>query len=348
MTTVDLFQPDHPVPSEWLPKPEDELLHVPTGDPSLPWKDTWYISVRDDAINANVNMHMTVSANRSPDTRVAIGVSQGNQLVDRVLRADGINGDKVVGNGLARLEIVNLSWDSDHELRWVGALPEVEFELTLKGKHLASLWDTMFAGYYATGKVDGQHYCHAEQVVTAQGWMRWAGGPELPFSGFGWRDRGWGRRKTQLMWDTGWDLVSAILPDDSAFSFIALRSHEVPRDAPMPIAGWRSIEDSLSPCVGGLYHKDAIGYPSRLELDFLDGYRLESRQVRRTGTVALAMQEAETGPEAPGLGACMRDLWAVFADSSGREFPLMTQSGHIHKVDVFRGAEFKYARPDGG
>jgi hypothetical protein len=330
------------IPAEWLPKPEDEFLHIPRGDESLPWKDTWYISVRDDAINANINMHMTISANRSPATRVAVGIAQGNQLVDEVHRSDGTNNEQRVGNELAHLEIVNPTWDSKHELRWVGSLPEVDFDITLRGKHFASLWDTMFQGYYATGKAGGQFYCHAEQVVTAEGWLRWKGGPEMPFSGFGWRDRGWGRRKTQLMWDSGWDLTAAILPDDSVISLIALRSHEVDRDAPMPIAGWRSDAHSLAPCIGGVYHKDAIGYPRHLELEFLDGYRMSADQVRRTGTVALAMQEPEVGPDSPGLGACMRDLWAVFADAEGREFPLFTQNGHVHKVDVFRNAEFKY------
>jgi hypothetical protein len=332
------------VPAEWRPRPEDELLHVPFGDESLPWKETWYITLRDDAINANISMHMTVSANRSPATRCSVSVAQGNRSVSEVVRTEGTHNEHTVGNELARLDMVNLSWDSDHELRWRGTLSDVEFDLTLKGKHLAPLWDTMFPGYYATGKT-GQVYCHTEQVITAQGTMRWRDGAELPFSGFGWRDRGWGRRKTQLMWNTGWDLLAAVLPDDSVFSVIALRNHEIAADAPMPVAGWWSDEHSLAPCIGGTYHKDDTAYPRRFDLDFLDGRRLTGEQVRRTGTVVTSMQEAEVGPEASGVAASMRDHYAIFRDGDAREFPLFTQNGYIHKVDVFRGARFVYALP---
>jgi hypothetical protein len=156
------------VPAEWKPKPEDELLHTPFGDESFPWKETFFITLRDEAGNTNINMHMTVSANRSPNTRAAIGVAHGNNSVIQVRREDGQHSEKSIGNSLTRLEIVNLSWDSDHELRWIGELDEVSFDLTLKGQHFAPLWDTMFKGFYATGKT-GQVYCHAEQVVTATG-----------------------------------------------------------------------------------------------------------------------------------------------------------------------------------
>lgn len=332
----------HNFPAEWLPRPEDELLHVPFGEESLPWKETFFITVRDDAINANINMHMTVSANRSPNTRCAVGVTQGNNSVIQVVRSDGTHNDKQIGNELSWLEMVNLTWDSNHELRWVGKLDEVEFDLTLKGKHFATLWDTMFKGFYATGKT-GQVYCHAEQVITATGWLRWKGGKEIPFSGFGWRDRGWGRRKTQLMWNTGWDLVSAILPDDSVFSFIALRSHELPEPAPMPVAGWWTDGNTLVPMVKGEYHKEATACPKHFALDFANGHRIVGDLVKPTGRVAVAMQEAEIGPESPGVAATMQDYYALFADPQGRQFPLFTQNGYVHKVDVFRGAQFIHA-----
>jgi hypothetical protein len=331
------------IPAEWLPRPEDELLHEPFGDESFPWKETFFISVRDDEINANIVMHMTVSANRSPDTRCAIGVAQGNDSLSTVRREDGFHDDRKIGNSASHLEIVNLSWDSNHELRWVGDLPEVEFDLTLKGRHWAPLWDTMFKGYYATGKT-GMVYCHAEQVITAEGTMRWKdGGKELPFSGFGWRDRGWGRRKTQLMWNSGWDLVAAIMPDDSVFSFIALRSHELPEPAPMPVAGWYSTADTLQPLVGGAYYKEATTWPKRIELDFEDGHRIEGDLVRPTGKAAVAMQESEISPDMPNMATAMQDYYAIMRDPQGREFSMFTQNGWVHKVDVFRDAQFIHA-----
>ncbi|MGQ0632825.1 MAG: hypothetical protein ACT4P1_17555 [Sporichthyaceae bacterium] len=332
------------IPAEWKPKPTDELLHVPFGDESLPWKETFYISLYDHAANANVNMHMTVSANRTPNTRAAVGVTQGNHSVIQVCREDGAHSEKSIGNSMTRLEIVNLSWDSNHEVRWVGELDEVSFDLTLRGKHFAPLWDTMFEGFYARGSDDGasgQVYCHTEQVVVAEGTLTWkADGKIVPFNGFGWRDRGWGRRKTQLMWNTGWDLVSAVLPDDSVFSFIALRSHELPEPAPMPVSGWYSDATSLSPLVTGWYHKEATACPMAYHLEFDNGVVLDGSVVRPAGRVAVAMQEAEVGPEAPGVAATMQDYYAIFTDASGAEFPVFSQNGYIHKVDVFRGAQF--------
>ena len=329
-------------PAEWLPRPEDELLHVPFGDESLPWKETFYISVRDDASNANICMHMTVSSNRTPRTRCAVSVLQGSHSTIQVVRSEGTQNDKRIGNELSWLEMVNLSWDSNHELRWIGQLDEVEFDLTLKGQHLAPLWDTMFKGYFATCKT-GQVYCHAEQVVTATGFLRWKGGKEVPFSGFGWRDRGWGRRKTELMWNTGWDVVAGILPDSSAFSFMALRSHELPEPAPMPVAGWWTDGATLAPLVGGAYHKEATACPKHIELEFANGHRVVADVVRPTGRVAVAMQESEFGPGAAGIAATMQDYCAIFAEPNGQQFSVWSQNGYVHKVDVFRGAQFIHA-----
>ncbi len=347
MSVTDLWPAS--IPAEWKPKPEDELLHVPFGDESLPWKDTFYFSLRDVGLNANISMHMTVSANRSPNTRITVGVGQGNNATLQSRREDGLSAhtkrnDKQIGNSLTRLEVVNLSWDSNHELRWVADLDEVSFDLTVKGKHFAPLWDTMFEGYYAVGSNGGQTgqvYCHTEQIITAEGTMTWKkDGIALPFSGFGWRDRGWGRRKTQLMWNTGWDLVGAVLPDDSVFSFIALRSHELPEPAPMPVAGWYSDATSLSPLIGGYYRKEASMAPLAYKLEFANGVVLEADVVKPTGRMATSLQEAEFDLDAPTITPNMMDWYALMRDGAGKEFEIFTQCGTMHKVDVFRDAQF--------
>ncbi len=331
------------VPKEWLPKPEDEYVHVPTGDESFPWKDTFFVAAHDPSTNACVNMHLTVSANRFPDTRCAVGVSQGNRSVSRVCREDGTHDTKSVGNSLARLEFGNLTWGPDHELRWVADLEEVEFDLTLKGRHWAPLWDTMFKGYYSSGDVDGQFYSHLEQIVTLEGTLRWKDGEPQHFSGFGWRDRGWGRRKTQLMWNSGWDLMSAVLPDGSAFSVIGLRQHELPEPAPMPIAGWWTDGTTLTPLVGGQWHKEATTLPLRYDLEFANGHRIAAEFVRLNGRVQVAMQESEPGPEAPNWAVAMIDMFSTLRDADGNEFPVFSEQGFTHKVDVLRGAQFIHA-----
>ena len=333
------------IPAEWRPKPEDEMIHVPWGDESLPWKDTFFFSLRDVTLNANIAMHMTVSGNRSPNTRITMGVGQGMNSTLQTCREDGLHNEKRIGNSMMHFELVNLSWDSDHELRWVADLDDVRFDLTVKGKHFAPLWDTMFEGYYAKGEAGGtvgQVYCHTEQIIVAEGTMTWkADGIELPFNGFGWRDRGWGRRKTQLMWNTGWDLVGAVLPDDSVFSFIALRSHELPEPAPMPVAGWWSDATTLSPLVGGFYHKEATMAPLAYRLEFDNGHVIEADVVKPTGRMATSLQEAEFGvPGMPNITPNMMDWYALMRDPAGNEFEIFTQCGTMHKLDVFKGAQF--------
>ena len=333
------------IPAEWKPKPEDELLHVPRGDESLPWKETFFFTLRDPAHNTNIAMHMTVSKNRSPDTRITLGVAQGNSIALQTCREDGTHTEKQIGNSMARLEIVNLSWDSDHELRLLADTDEVSLDLTVRGQHFAPLWDTMFDGFFAKGSADGsvgQFYSHTEQIVVAEGSITWkSDGQERPFAGFGWRDRGWGRRKTQLMWNTGWDLVGGVLPDDSVFTFMALRSHEIPEPAPMPVAGWYADAASLSPLVGGYYHKEATMAPLEYRLEFENGKTIEARVVRPTGRMATALQEAEFGiPGMPNMTPNMMDWYALMRDPAGNEFEIFTQCATMHRLDVFQGAQF--------
>ncbi len=333
------------IPAEWKPKPEDELLHVPRGDESLPWKETFFFTLRDPASNTNLTMHMTVSPNRSPRTRATLGVAQGNNISLQTCREDGTHNEKTIGNSMVQLEMVNLSWDSDHELRFLADNEDVSFDLTVKGKHFAPLWDTMFDGFFAKGSADGavgQFYSHAEQVVVAEGTITWKSeGQERPFSGFGWRDRGWGRRKTQLMWNTGWDLVGAVLPDDSVFSFMALRSHEIPEPAPMPVAGWWSDATTLSPLVRGYYHKQATMAPYEYSLEFENGKVISAQVVRPTGRMATALQEPEFGiPGMPNLTVGQMDWYALMRDPAGNEFEIFTQCGTMHRLDVFQDAQF--------
>lgn len=330
------------IPPAWIPAPSDERLHTPTGDPSFPWKDTWYTSMRDEATDQTINMHMTVSENRTPPTRVGISVAQGGKVLTEVQRDEGQNTDDRAGNSLGHLEWIELREDSSHTLRWVGNLSQVSFEITITGKHYASLWDTMFPGYYATGKF-GHQYSHYEQLIAGSGWVQWKGQERVPFNGTGWRDRGWGRRKTESTFNTGIDLVGGILPDDSTFSVIALRSNEVPEGDPMPVAGWRSATNTLVPAVAGLYYKDSMAWPARLELKFLDGYEFTAKTVRRASSVAAAWHDAE--PELSGLAHNLRDYYAVMEDGEGREFTCFSNHGNIHKVDVFREGAFKYIEP---
>lgn len=326
-----------------LPDPRDELLHQPWGDTSMPWKDTWYFSLRDEESDQALNMHMTISANREPGTRVGVSISRGAQVSTQVLKSATGKDPAVVGNSLCTLQLLRPTGDSEHELRMIGELEGVcDYDITLRGQHFASYWDTMFPGFYAVGKT-GQTYSHYEQMVVAEGWICWSGGPAVPFSGVGWRDRGWGRRKTEKMFDSGWDLVGAVLPDRSVFSFIALRNHERTADSPMPVGGWRSDTGVLAPLVAGTYHKDAMAWPTRLALEFSDGFTLVATKVRDSISLPAAWHDAEVSKDGAGVAPNMRDYWAVFADEQGREFPLFTNHCYTHRVDVFRGAEFAAA-----
>jgi len=148
------------------------------------------------------------------------------------------------------------------------------------------------------------------------------------------------------MFNSGYDLIGGVLPDDSVFSLIALRSHEVAPEDPMPIAGWRADATTLVPAVGGVYHKDSMAWPSKLELEFLDGYRIDAHVVKRSASIPGAWHDAE--PAGDGVAHNIRDYWAVFEDDAGRPFTFFSNHGYLHKVDVFRDAQFKYVLPPGG
>lgn len=322
----------------WLPAPDSERLATPTGDTALPWKDTFYFSMRDEASDQTINTHMTISE-KSPSTRVGVSVAHEGRIVTEVERSDGHNTDEGVGNELAGLRFVNLSYDSDHELLWSGSLPGVSFEITVKGHHYAPLWDAMFPSFYPTGK-QGHQYSHYEQVITGEGWIKWGDEEPTPFSGVGWRDRGWGRRKAVLTFNTSMDLIGAVLPDDSVFSLIALRSGEVSKEAPMPIGGWRSAEGVLTPLVGGSYYKDAMCWPARIELEFADGYKFSAETMKRTASIPCAWTDA--APDQMPISINLRDFYAVM-ESDGKPFTVFSNYGDVHKVDVFNDAEFKHA-----
>jgi hypothetical protein len=320
-----------------LPLPRDELLHEPTGDPALPWKDTWYFSVFDERAGVHLCMHMTVSANRAPDTRVIVSARRpGGELVV-LRREDGTHSDTAIGNTLARLELVNLSWDSEHELRWICDGDQFGFDLVVRGVHFAPDFTALFPGVYPTG-AQGHSYAHTEQVVRASGTLRWEGEPDRAVSAFGWRDRGWGRRKSEMTFGAGYDLIGGILPGGEAFAFTAMRNVEHGPDAPLPAYGYLSDAASVTTAVGGIYYKDSMSFPLELDLEFADGRRATGTQVRRASTLGTAFHEAE--PEVSGIAVGARDYYAVLADPEGREFCVFSNEGHTLLANVTRGSKF--------
>lgn len=324
-------------PQLLLPQPEDELVHAPAGDESLPWKDTWYFSLLDEAAGIHLAMHMTVSANRVPDTRVAVGIRDGARERVLVRRVDGTHTAGAIGNDLARLEVVHLSWDSAHELRWCCQADDVAFAISVRGVHFAPDWDAMFPGFNPSGKL-GHSYAHTEQVIRGEGWIRWRGEERRPVTGFGWRDRGWGRRKTEATFGSGYDLVGGILPDGSAFAFQAMRNIETAQAERQPVAGFLTDERSLVPAVGGIYYKDSMSFPARLDLEFADGRRVTGNQVRRLSTLGTPFHEAE--PERSGIAHGARDYYAALVDPGGAEFAVFSNEGHMLRADVTRDARF--------
>jgi hypothetical protein len=325
--------------SHLLYAPEDERLHTPVGDESLPWKETFYFSAYDETAGIHLAMHMTISANRSPDTRVAIGVRDRGHEAVVIRREDGKSRGDILGNSLAWLEIVNLSWDSNHELRWRAEAGEFSFDLKVTGVHLAPNFNAMFPDVYPSGR-SGFTYSHTEQLIRLEGTLRWADGTERAVNAFGWRDRGWGRRKSELTFGTGWDLLGAILPDGTVFAFTAMRNVEHGEDAPLPAYGFHSDSETIVPAVGGRYWKDSMCFPFLLDLEFAGGRRVTGHQVRRVSTLGVPMHEAEH--EHLAIAVAGRDYYAVLEDPDGNEFCVFSTAGHGILADVTRNAKFFY------
>lgn len=320
-------------------RPEDELPHTPTGEDSLPWKDTWYFSVWDERSATHVAMHMTVSANRTPDTRIALAFKRGAHQRVVVRREQGRRSEYSVGNSLASIDMLHLSWDADHQLRWRGETDEFSFDLHVRGVHIAPDFHTLFPGANPSGK-QGHSYSHTEQVIRADGVVHWKGEGETAISGFGWRDRGWGRRKNDLTFATGYDLVAAILPDGSAFAFTAMRNIEHGPDAPMPVYGFHADREQVSPAVGGLYYKDSMSFPTRLDLRFASGAKVAGTFVRHGSMLSTPFHDAE--PELSGIAVNACDFYAVLADDDGQPFGVFSNEGHALRANVTRDAKFFY------
>lgn len=325
--------------AQWRPVPEDELLHQPSGDSSVPWKDTWYFSLVDVEADVHLAMHMTVTHGRPADTRVAVGVRAGGGELVAVRTEAGRHGDASLGNSLARLEVGNLSWDGGHRLRWVAEAPEFAFDVQVTGVHFAPLFDTMFPGANPSGKL-GYSYSHTEQVIRGEGTVRGRDGRERAISAFGWRDRGWGRRINELAFGSGYDLIAGILPGGSAFAFTAMRNVEHGPEAPVPAYGFLADGDGAVPAVAGTYFKDSMCYPTHLGLEFADGRRIDAAPAGRISTLSVPFHDAQ--PEVFGIAVNARDYYAMLTDSGGAEFPVFSNEGHALLADVTGGARFFY------
>jgi hypothetical protein len=328
--------------SKLLYGPEHERLHTPVGDESLPWKDTFYFSALDEPARIHVGMHMTISANRTPDTRIAVGVRDGGRERVVVRRETGVNTDERLGNSLAHIELVHISWDEHHRLRWVCACDEFSFDLTVAGIALAPNFNAMFPDVYPAGDKSGYCYSHTEQLIRAMGTLRWADGTERAVAATGWRDRGWGRRKTEMTFGVGWDLLGGVLPDGTTFAFTAMANVDHDPGAPLPAYGFHRDGTEIVPAVGGRYLKDSLSFPYAVDLEFAGGRHVVGRQVRRASQLGVPIHEAEHDRAPIAVVAC--DYYAVLADPKGKEFPVFSNQGHSILADVTRSARFFYDR----
>lgn len=325
------------MPDDLSPLPSDELLHSPWGDERMPWKETWYFSLVDVDSGVHLAMHMTVSADRAPDTRVSIGMRGSGEESVVVRHENGHNSDTSIGNTLAWLEVVNLSWDGDHQLWWRARAPEFEFDVLVRGVHLAPFFDTMFPGANPTGQ-QGHSYSHTEQVIRGEGVVRWHGGSDQQISAFGWRDRGWGRRQNTVSFGTGYDLVAGILPNGSAFAFTGMRNVEHAADAPLPVYGFLTDATGAVPAVGGIYFKESTSFPLRLGLEFADGRRVDGELVHSISTLGVSFHDA--APEKGSIAVGARDYYSMMQDPSGARFPVFSNEGHTLRANVTSGVRF--------
>jgi hypothetical protein len=326
--------------AELRPDPADELLHDPWGDPSLPWKDTWYFSLIDPEARVHLAMHMTVSAGRNDDTRIALGLRDGARESVTIRREHGTHTEVCIGNTLAQLDVVNLSWDGDHQLRWRANAPEFGFDIAVRGVHFAPNFHAMFPGANPSGK-QGHSYGHTEQVIRGEGTVSWRDGRRSDISSSGWRDRGWGRRKNILTFGAGYDLIGGILPDGTAFALTGMRNVEHGPDAPLPIYGFLTDANGAVPAISGLYRKDSMSFPALVALEFADGRRIDAEQTARLSTLGVPFHDAE--PHLIDIAVNARDYYAMMADQSGARFAVFSNEGHSARTDVTRGAKFFYA-----
>jgi hypothetical protein len=334
------------VPAAWVPRASDEFLHQPDGDPGMPWKETWFVGAYDLANGFALSLHMTVSPERPDDTRVAVAVRLGAREGLGVRTEAGCSDHDVFGNSLAQLRVVHSSWNSDHELQLVGDVDGCSFDLVLRGNHWATLWDTMFPGFYQSGQTSSHSYGHAEQSLSFSGTVGWSGAEPTAVDGWGWRDRGWGRRRSTSSFSAGYDMVDGVLADGGVFTLMAFRNPDLPADSPLPLGGWYSNDSTLVPAVSGTFWKDSIGWPERIELTFADGRAFRSRLHRRHFSIAVPFHDA--AHELVSAAHGIRDYFGELIDSDGAVFPMHANSGHMHVANVTASSTFVFADPAEG
>ncbi|HET7721371.1 MAG TPA: hypothetical protein VFK43_15500, partial [Acidimicrobiales bacterium] len=172
-----------------LARPEDEYPHQPPPDgDGRPWKDTWWFAFRDDVADVTAALHLTLSPNRRPGSRITVAVRHGAaQLVDWT-STEPDTGTAAFGCPWLGVEVVDPAWSSAKRLRLHLRHPLVSGELEVHGRFLGPLVGAVAPGLVPSGEGSVSLAGHVEQLASFAGTLRIAGS-DTTIDATGFRDR---------------------------------------------------------------------------------------------------------------------------------------------------------------
>jgi hypothetical protein len=314
---------------------EDEFPHrPPAGSDALPWKDTWWFAFRDEAADVTAALHLTISPNRHPGSRVTVAVRRGaTQIVDWASgEADAGGAD--FGCPWLGVDVVDPAWSSAKRLRLHLTHPLVSGDLEVRGRFLAPLVGAVAPGLVPTADEGVALAGHVEQLAGFAGTVRIAG-DDTAIDATGFRDRSWGFRKSDQMAPAGTILVAADLGDRAC----ALLSWVAPSAAPgqpVPVGGWLADDERVVAATAGRYLRDSAGRPTALDVSFTDGTVLRSGKLEATGELQYPFHEPEY--DGPAVGTIVLDH---HFRSPGMRWGF-ADHGIPFDADPWRGAAWKF------
>jgi hypothetical protein len=318
-----------------VPAAEHEYPHrLPPGSDPRPWKDTWWFGFRDDNADVTGALHLTLSPNRGPGSRITIAVCHGATRIVDWASTEPDAGAADFGCPWLGVDVVEPAWSSAKRLRLRLRHPQVAGDLELQGRFLGPLVGAVAPGLIPTSEDGIALAGHIEQVATFTGSLRIAG-VDTAITACGFRDRSWGFRKSDRMAPLGTILVAFDLGDRAG----ALLSWSPPSAAPdqrLPVGGWLADDKTVVAATAGRYRRDSAGRPLALDVKFGDGTVLRSDGLEATGDLQYAFHEPEYDGAA--LGTIVLDhhfrspelRWA-FADH-----------GIPFEADPWRDADWKF------
>jgi hypothetical protein len=323
-----------------VPRPEDEFPHaLPDAGAQLPYKDTWMLCFHDGPADVTALVHLTLSANRLPGLRAAVGVRHGGRSLQETVYDSPVVDAGGVGCGIVKLEILDPAWTPDKHLRLTIRHrvdgEDVEVVADFRGRSFGVDSSVLTPGLIPSGE-GIQQLGHAEQACTVTGRLRWGELDVDITGGNGYRDRSWGFRKSDKMAVHGYAFAQVHLPEATC-GLLSWRHPDSQSSAALPVGAWLADSDGVYAATDGLLHLSPTGRAHRLALRFAGGRSVDLTTRRVLSELHYPYHEPEMA--GPALGTLCWDQHLAMDSADGPCAGLLN-IGTPFVADVLRHSTF--------